>query len=115
MATAPTDSRGKGSNRFWAAHLGAWRRSGLSRAEYCRQHGVSYHALSYRHRKKSAGSTAAAGAVLVQVPSITPPVASMNPGDTRIILRVRDRFEVELGGQFDSEALRCLLSVLEGR
>lgn len=45
MTNHPTNSR------FWKAHVDAQVKSGLSRAEYCRQHELSYHTLTYWHRK----------------------------------------------------------------
>ncbi len=35
----------------WKAHAEAQRQSGLSRAEYCRRHNLSYHALTYWVKK----------------------------------------------------------------
>lgn len=50
---------GKTSNRrLWQAHVHAFHRSGLSRAEYCRQNNLSYHALTYWQRKLSNPRTA---------------------------------------------------------
>ena len=37
--------------RKWRVHLDAQSNSGLSRAEYCRQHDLSYHAFGYWRRK----------------------------------------------------------------
>ncbi len=39
--------------RHWQAHVKTLKQSGLELAEYCRQHNLSYHALSYWHRKLS--------------------------------------------------------------
>jgi len=39
------------NSKIWLAHLGAWQKSRLSRAEYCRQHDLSYHALNYWKKK----------------------------------------------------------------
>ncbi len=35
----------------WQVHADRWRASGLSRAEYCRQHELSYWAMSYWYEK----------------------------------------------------------------
>ncbi|MFV0437527.1 MAG: IS66 family insertion sequence element accessory protein TnpA, partial [Desulfopila sp.] len=34
-----------GRSRKWQAHVKALAQSGLSRAEYCRRHSLSYHAM----------------------------------------------------------------------
>ncbi|WP_319549680.1 IS66 family insertion sequence element accessory protein TnpA [Desulfogranum marinum] len=39
-------------SRFWIAHVEAQAKSGLNRAEYCRQHKLSYHALTYWQKKQ---------------------------------------------------------------
>lgn len=39
------------NNRHWQAHLKAWKKSGLSGAEYCRQHNLSYYAFIYWKKK----------------------------------------------------------------
>ncbi len=41
------------SRHHWQAHIRAQQKSGLSRAEYCRLHGLSYHAMTYWQRKMS--------------------------------------------------------------
>ena len=37
----------KHSRHYWQRHVRAQQESGLSRAEYCRQQNLSYHALTY--------------------------------------------------------------------
>ena len=113
MPTTPTNHAGKKNSRFWQAHLDAWRRSGLSRKEYCQQHGLSYHALSYQHRKNPSGSIVDAGPVIVQIPSgLTTPAGK---GQGQIRLNIGDRFVVEISSQFDQATLHRLLTVLEAR
>ncbi|HHD63892.1 MAG TPA: hypothetical protein ENK96_05930 [Desulfobulbaceae bacterium] len=41
---------------FWKAHISAMDRSGLSLAEYCRRHGLSYNAFRYWRRKLGKGA-----------------------------------------------------------
>lgn len=33
--------------RYWRGVLQRWRASGMSRAAFCRRHGISYHSLNY--------------------------------------------------------------------
>ncbi|MDD2469065.1 MAG: hypothetical protein PHI97_34290 [Desulfobulbus sp.] len=46
---APKDRR-----KFWQAHVKALADSGLSRREYCHQHHLAYHALTYWVGKQGA-------------------------------------------------------------
>ena len=41
------------NQRHWHAHVAQQVKSGLNRAEYCRQHNLSYHALTYWCKKLS--------------------------------------------------------------
>ncbi len=41
------------NRKHWEAHLKAAAKSGLSRAEYCRRHNLSYHAMGYWHKRLS--------------------------------------------------------------
>lgn len=46
------DKNGRGSKRrFWAAHVAAWERSGLTQTAYCREYGLSRHAFGWWRRK----------------------------------------------------------------
>jgi len=52
MAKKPKDHQTR-NRRHWEAHLQAAAKSGLSRAEYCRRHDLSYHAMGYWHKRLS--------------------------------------------------------------
>jgi hypothetical protein len=56
---------------FWSEHVSKWRDSGLSQADYCRQHGLCQHSFSYHKLKSSTGlmptKGGSAGFVRVQV------------------------------------------------
>ena len=56
---------------FWLEHVSQWRDSGLSQADYCRQHGLCQHSFSYHKLKSSTGPLPtkgeSAGSVRVQV------------------------------------------------
>lgn len=42
--------------KFWQAHIAAWQHSGLSKGEYCRQHGLVLKQMWYwlrRHRREA--------------------------------------------------------------
>lgn len=56
------------NSKIWLAHLKACQNSGLTRAEYCRQHNLSYHALNYWKKKTDRQQKAAFN--FVPVPAI---------------------------------------------
>ena len=110
--------------RFWQRHLRQWRQSGLSQAQYCRQHRLSVPAFGWWKRRLSAarilgeqsktkdtgvhkkrilrgtdvgwtGAPAPAGAVVYEI----------------VLSRQRG---LRLGGSFEPERVRQLLELLEG-
>jgi hypothetical protein len=56
---------------LWPEHVSKWRDSGLSQADYCRQHGLCQNSFSYHKLKNSTGlmptKSESAGFVRVQV------------------------------------------------
>ena len=100
------------SSRQWQSHVKALRRSGLTRAEYCRRHRLSYHALAYWQRKLDQPQGVAAP-VLVQVPTVKRHEVQQNRSGVSI--RMESGMRIELDRQFSPEALGKVLEVLEGR
>ena len=101
----------KHSRYYWQRHVRAQQESGLSRAEYCRQQNLSYHALTYWQRK--VGKPSPADPVLVPVPVEKipqPPVRGQGAG-VRIILD--NTVTIEVGEQFSPQTLHRVLAVLE--
>jgi len=64
-SVANQNNRQSRNQRHWRAHIKAQKQSGLNRTEYCRQHKLSYHAMSYWAGKLS---TASNKTTLVPVP-----------------------------------------------
>jgi len=102
------------NQRHWQAHVRALQQSGLSRAEYCRQHKLSYHALAYWQRKLSEpGSNVS---TLVPVP-FGHGLSQALPRSDRAALRVilPGKMSVEVGDTFSPATLLRLLATLENR
>jgi len=97
---------------FWKAHISAMDKSRLSLAEYCRRHGLSYHAFRYWRRKLGKG---------VGTPVSLVPVPgeilqrdhhhTCNAADLR--LKLKGRFTIEIGDGFSPVTLTRLVSTLE--
>ncbi len=97
------------------AHVKAFQQSGLSRAAYCRQHNLSYHALTYWCNKEGSRQCSPSQVNLVPVPLHRSHPLSAK--DTRFSLRLclQQGIAIEIGDQFSSDTLLRLLSVLEQR
>ena len=102
------------NQRHWQTHVKALFQSGLNRAEYCRQHKLSYHALTYWHRKLSKPSS--------RVTTLVPVTLQHNIGQTpeqgdqatlKVILP--GKMSVEVGDNFSPTTLTRLLTTLESR
>ena len=106
-------SRRNHSRHYWQRHVRAQQESGLSQAEYCRQHNLSYHALTYWRRKLGKPSPSAPALVPVPVEKILrPPVRGQGAG-VKIILN--NTVVIEVSERFSPLVLQQVLSVLEQR
>ncbi len=102
----------RSSARQWQAHVKALQKSGLSRAEYCRRHNLSYHALTYWQRKLHRSDQPP---VLVQVPMVQPANSNLDQQKCSGVSIRLNRMSIELGEQFSPVVLHKVLAVLEGR
>lgn len=101
------------SRHHWEAHIRAQQESGLSRAEYCRRHGLSYHALTYWQRKLPRPSQRQTQLIPVPTERITQHRISAATSGVKILLD--DRIGIEVSEQFSPRALSQVLAVLESR
>ncbi len=118
MTTSPTIQQNQPNNtpRRWKAHVGALKQSGLPRAEYCRQHKLSYHTLTYWHRKLSTTQVTSKEINLVPIP-FKALINQDNAEPTRAALKIilPNKISVEVGENFSPATLMRLLAVLERR
>jgi len=112
--TPPNSNTEQSQNqRHWQAHVKALEKSGLSRAEYCRRHKISYHALTYWQRKKPGRQKAAASLVPIPFEQILhAPVPAISSG---VKIVVTGKLSIEVDDHFSSTTLKRVLSVLESR
>ena len=99
------------NRRHWEAHLKAAAKSGLSRAEYCRRHNLSYHAMGYWHKRLSRDKS---GQTFVPVNmALIRREDQLNESGLRILLP--GKMTVAVGDSFSPATLDRLLTVLENR
>ena len=101
------------NRRRWSAQVKAFERSGLSRAEYCRQHNLSYHAMTYWLRRFSASKESTS--TLVPVPFHPLKLNPINTASETIRVILPGGLTVEIGDNFSELALTRLLRMLEQR
>jgi hypothetical protein len=106
-----------GNRHHWQTHVKAFRQSGLSRAEYCRRHSLSYHALTYWCRKTPKSSnTTQPTTNLVPIPFPLPqPLRTATDDRASLRLHVSEDITVEVDDNFSADTLCRLLAVLDQR
>lgn len=88
---------------YWQMHLDAWRQSGLSQANYCKQHGLSLSSFGYwLHRRAELTPPTAAVPIVVAKPSI----------ETQVEVRLPNGWSVRLSASADSLHVLPLLREL---
>lgn len=102
------------NRRFWQAHIKALRKSGYSRAEYCRLNNLSYHALAYWQKRIGTEIEPELTSSIVPVAQI--PARQISLQTTAIpsfTVDLQGRFKVEVGENFSSNTLIRLINTLE--
>ena len=100
--------------RHWQAHVKALKKSGLSRAEYCRQYNLSYHALTYWQRKLSGPGSSKSTLVPVTIGHRIEQ-SPVQPDRAGLKIILPGRLSVEVGDHFSPATLTRLLATLESR
>jgi hypothetical protein len=110
-------SRPQGQS-YWAEHVEAWRASGISRAEYCRTHGLSRKTFGWwtwrlDQERPEPSATAAPRFLPVELTEAPlPSPGATGPADQRIEITLLGGVVVRVGSGFDAAALHRVLTVL---
>ncbi len=99
------------NRRHWEVHLKASAKSGLSRAEYCRRNSLSYHAMSYWHKRLS-GENTRQTFVPVKMAVIH---NEDHQDETGLRIILPGKLSVSVRNNFSPTTLDRLLTVLENR
>lgn len=108
--TQQSNNSSTGHRRRMNCHVKALAQSGLSRAEYCRQHNLSYHAMIYWQKKLSKAIRGTTTLVPITIGSNR---RSQHRAEMKINLP--GGLSVEVGDNFSPKALSCLLTTLGSR
>ncbi len=127
------DIRKEELQRYWHAHVLAWRESGLSCQGYAHRHGLYKNAIRYWGRKFPADASPAlvtgtrsitlqtkiapapSGAQRSEVKFVPLDLSSKMPDKPKesLVLRVGSRFRIDVPNQFSQTVLVRLLRALE--
>lgn len=99
-------------HKSWRVHIEAWRKSGLTQSEYCRQRQLSRDAFAYWKKRLLPEQTASeAASNLVPIPFRLPVSGRPKPSAPLGIV-VGDRFRLEINGDFEPALLEKVLITL---
>ncbi len=116
MSTTGSSINRSANQRRWQAHVKAQAESGLNRSEYCKQHGLSYDAMTYWRRKLTGNKQTGKTAMLV--PIAMEAISSRRRAQwcpTALQILLPGNVAVAVNDDFSSTTLTRLLSVLETR
>lgn len=92
----------------WTERIAAWETSGLSQAVFCQQQGLVYGTFIYwrSHLKKLTADSALSGSVSFLSVSVN---RAEKPA---LVLRINDRYSIELQTGFDADLLRQVVQTI---
>ena len=97
--------------RKWAGHIQAWRGSGKSQAQYCREQGLSSK-LFYYWKNKYNGNRGSDGVKLVPI-EMHPIRIHTSTTITSSLVLIVGQYKVEIGDRFDPGTLARLVQTLD--
>jgi len=99
-------------NAHWRRHVDAWRESGLSQADYCRQQGLNHKTFSVWTRRVQVDLSMDKNVPLGLLPVQVEPPASVASTQASMMLRLAHGAQLELSTDVPprwlAELLRCL-------
>jgi hypothetical protein len=96
---------------YWQEKILVWGKSGLSKAAFCRQHGLNSRQFLYwslKHKKTPVSSLSSIVPVNINR-AFTPLGAGPDSG---LSLFIRDNYRIEVSKEFDSSTLKELIHTL---
>jgi hypothetical protein len=102
------------NRRFWQAHVKTWRKSGYSRAEYCRMNNLSYDALTYWQQRTGIAVPPKDGNSIIPVAQISAGNFPMRPATApSMTVDLKGRFQIKVTEDFSPNMLTRLINTLE--
>ena len=125
MAAIPRSELLRARRQLWAGHLHTWKQSGLSQAQYCRQHQLSAATFAWWKRRlataakrvrptASANQSGGKDGLFVEL-AVSGRDAGATAGQVIYEILLPDHRRLRLGPHFEPERVRQLLQVLEGQ
>ena len=94
-------------------HVNDWKNSGLGMGAYCEKAGIAKNSLRSWKRQSEADDVDETAPVVVPVPWQRIQACGEQPAPAPLRLHIGRRFQVEIGGDFNSSVLEKLVRMLE--
>ena len=111
MAVKSWQEQSLKKQRFWQVHIRAWKKSGLSQKEYCRQHSLNNHQLGYWKRKFTTSVKLHTNPKFVPVPITSLLMQEQKDSGLEVLV---GSISIKLTVNFNSEALARAVNALGG-
>ena len=105
----------RAKRNIWKHHIESRKNSGLSQAEYCRQHSLKVYDFQYWKKRFKSPQEPDCPPKLLPVKLTSSDQSEPVIGSSGISLQITDRYVVQLGIEFNSSTLSKLIDMLEVR
>ena len=112
MAEQSWKERNIEKQRLWTSHIEAWKNSGLSQVEYCRQNDLSRVQFSYWKCKLDKQTEPVTFVPVLGKPMLSSEGALNLHGSIKLI--IDNRYKIEVGDGFSPITLSTLIRTLGG-
>ncbi len=96
---------------YWRQHIDSWQETGLTQAEYCRQHNLKHHQLAYWRKRFLKAETDVSFVPLKLENLLDLPTCQ---DQTSLTLIINNQFKIEIRAGFDAQLLQQLIFALRG-
>ena len=96
---------------YWKQHIDSWQQTGLTQAEYCRQHKLKHHQLVYWKKRFLKTQTDVSFIPLKLEDLLDVPTGQ---DQCSLTLAIDNHFKIEIRAGFDAQLLRQLIFALQG-
>jgi hypothetical protein len=100
---------------LWKHHIESWKKSGLSQAEYCRQHTLKAYVFGYWKKRFRSPQEPDYPSKMLPVKLISEAKSELAPDSSGISLSLDQRYTIHLAETFNSHTLSKLIDILENR
>lgn len=96
---------------FWREHSDAWKSSGLTQAEYCKQQGISYQSFVYQHNRMACKARRTTAMSFVEAKSETVAVTNQAAG---LQLMLPNGIRIGITNEVNPVLLKTVLTIAGG-